>query len=343
VGNLKKQKHKMEDDVGIKILERLMELSPEQRHLVFHGSEPMMNYDSIKDIVHNARKSCKSITFSIQSNGTLFNKDSLHFLTQNNVGVGISLDGMAKHQNKNRPYWDGSPTYHDAISSFRKIKNLQQGISIIAVITKNNVHDLISIVEAFESYGADSILFCPANPVGGRDIVPNKHTLICNMQKVCDRYLKNKLNGENTITIKNFTNFLAMLFMPKTTSNCIQCGAGPNHPLLAIDIDGSIYPCDYFWGRDDYKIGSIFDMPLTEAINSKDNFRVYRDVNYITGCRSCNWKRFCGGGCPGGSIASGRKLDDKSYYCSYYKSMLDYVAKNIPIIHSRRMIPDFLN
>ena len=85
------------------------------------------------------------------------------------------------------------------------------------------------------------------------------------------------------------------------------------NPLLAIDIDGSIYPCDYFWKNTDFKIGNIFEMSLDEASESKNNFRNYRNVENIEECGICDWKRFCGRGCPGGSETQKNRTDIKSF------------------------------
>ena len=51
----------------------------------------------------------------------------------------------------------------------------------------------------------------------------------------------------------------------------------------------------------------------------------------------------CGGGCPGGSVACSKSINDKSYYCLYYQEMLSYVASKIPLIHSKKMVNKFLD
>ncbi len=342
VRDLKENTKQLTEEVGLKILEELSELPLKDRKLVFHGSEPMMNYKLIQKLVLESKRMDFNIEFCMQSNGSLFSEKNLDFLIENGIGIGISCDGLKIHQDLSRPYKGGFTNYRIVKENLSKIQKRQKKLSVITVVTKYNVMDLERITQDFEKKGIESVSFSPVNPIKDPFIAPSQKDLIGNVKKVCDRYLDLTLNGKNPIKIQNLRNWLGVFFNPKTTSNCLQCGAGSKHPLLAIDIDGSIYPCDYLWENKEYRIGNIFEMSLKDSMNSKKNFRVYRDVGNIEECNVCNWKRFCGGGCPGGSISIGRGLEVKSLNCEYNHAMLDYVAKKIPLIHSERLVREIL-
>lgn len=338
VGDSKQESLKLEGAVGKKVLDRVFEFS-EERHIVFHGSEPMMNYGLIQELIEYNQEKNYGISFSIQSNGTLFNKDNLNFLIKNRVGVGVSLDGNAIHQNLNRPYKNNKDSYEDVIKSMLEVKSIQGNISTITVITKENVSDLEEIVESYESLGLESVLFAPVSPITDESLVPDKKLLAKNMKQILDRYIHNEEEGIPTIRIRNLRDYLRIFFRPKTTSNCLQCGSGETQPILAVDCDGSIYPCDFFWGNKEYLIGNISDMPFSEALSSDKNMRVYRDVQEIEPCASfCDWKRFCGGGCPGATASYKNTLIKNSFYCDYNKEMFNYIAKKIPVLHSKKLI-----
>ncbi|MBU3896709.1 MAG: radical SAM protein [Nanoarchaeota archaeon] len=342
VGDLKSYNKLLDEEVALIALDRIMELDPFDRHLVFHGSEPMLSFPLLKRLVSHAKRLDYNIQFSIQTNGSLFDDTNLLFLVNNNVGIGISFDGLPIHQDTTRPLKDGSPTYHKVLKNIIKVKKHQGNLSIITVVTKYNVNDLSDIIEHYEQLGIDSVLFCPVTPINDMSLKPDIDDLVLNMTKILDRYIEKTISGERTIRIDNLKHYLRNFFRPKTTSNCIQCGACQKHPLLAIDIDGSIYPCDYLWGNSNYKIGNIVEMSLKDALNSSRNYRCYRDVNNISHCVSCSWKLFCGGGCPGGSLALGGKLEESSIYCDYNRAMFTYVAKRIPFFHFTRLLPKFL-
>ncbi|MCK5149583.1 radical SAM protein [Candidatus Pacearchaeota archaeon] len=340
VGNLKEQTLKLNMKVGKKVLEAVSEMDLHERNIVFHGSEPMMNYKVIKKLLRfNKDKLRNKISFSIQSNGTLFTKENLRLLESYRVGIGISLDGKEEHQNKQRPYKKGMSSYKKVIKNMEMVKNFQGNISTITVVTKNNVSDLVKITKSYENQGIESVLFAPVSPTKNFQDIPNQKILTQNIQEVIDKYIKNTEKGVSTLKIRNLRDYLRIFFREKTTSNCLQCGSGTSQPILAIDSDGTIYPCDFFWGNEEYKIGNIFKMSLKEALISEKNMRCFRNVNEIPTCGdACNWKRFCGGGCPGSNVSSDRGLNENSHYCQYNKKMFEYIAKKIPLLHTKGLI-----
>lgn len=129
-----------------------------------------------------------------------------------------------------------------------------------------------------------------------------------------------------------------MLLRPKTNTNCAQCGTHNSNPLLAIDVDGSVYPCDYFWGNQDFKVGDIFSNSLDEIASSDMNFRNSQGVKDIPECSPCDWKQFCGGGCAG----SVQVLDKPGEHCKYTQAMLTYVARKLPVLHKQGLIKKIL-
>ena len=72
------------------------------------------------------------------------------------------------------------------------------------------------------------------------------------------------------------------------------CGAG--HEYFAVDVNGDLYPCHQFVGRDKYKLGDVFNgvnensMPLTKY------FRESHVLNKPK-CHECWAKFYCSGGC----------------------------------------------
>lgn len=343
VGSLKEEKSQLELDVGLKTIDRICEMHQDKKELVFHGSEPMVYFDMIKELILYGKMKKAKIQFSMQSNGSLLTQEKTSFLLENHVGIGISFDGLPEHQNINRPYKNGNRTYDDVVRNINMIIRQNQKASIVTVVTKNNVCDLEKIIYSYKNQGISGISFNPVNPTKDFELSPKISDLIISMQNIFDNYLEKLMKGEDEVTLLNFRRYLGIFFNQKTTSSCINCGAGPMNPLLAVDIDGSIYPCDYFWNNDSFKIGTIFEMRLDEAAKSEKNFRNYRHIDDINECDICDWKRFCGGGCPGGNVALGKTIYQPYLYCEYNKAMLIYMAKNLPLIYSRGLIKKILS
>lgn len=339
VGGLKTQPFNLSEEVGYATINRISELDQTDKHVVFHGSEPMMNYRLIKKLlIYNSNNYNGKITFSIQSNGTLFNKHNLKLLVQNNVGIGISIDGHIKHHNKTRPYKNGKDSFDDVFQGLLNVKRYQGDISVITVITKHNISDLHDVMKFYDDAGIKSVLFTPVSPIDDISITPDIDELTLNMQKLISLYIVELEKGKETVKIRNLRDYLRLFFREKTTSNCLQCGGGPRQPILAIDYDGSIYPCDYFWGSEYFKIGNVFDMDFETSLQSKKNLRNVRSINDFRECCKCNWKRFCGGGCMGATATLTGDIIGKSFYCDYNKSMLAFIAGLIPKLHHLGLI-----
>lgn len=332
-----KSSQKMSYEIGRTAIDRIFELPESSRVVVFHGHEPMTNFGLIKDLIKYAR-SKGNIEFCMQSNGTLFRDESIEYLAKENVGIGISLDGFAIHQNKTRQYSNGSYSFDDVLANLSKIKSTQKGINVISVVTSYNVNDLQEIVNYFEKLGIGTVSLNPIYPEESHDLSPDQRTLTKNMIDIFERYLQNNTPKNSRIVIANLRNLLRTFFTPKTNLNCTRCSSTSLHPLIGIDVDGSIYPCDLFWGKEEFRIGNISKMSLEESFNSSKNFRTYRDIRAIESCRECTWLRFCGGDCPGASIRLNRGIASQGHYCEYNKVIFEYAARKIPLLHERRML-----
>lgn len=341
IGDLKQEGNRMPNKVGMKAIDRITELDESDRYVIFHGSEPMINFELIKDLILYSEEKESRIRFALQSNGSLFNEENLSFLTSKGVYIGVSLDGTEEHQNKNRPYLDGLPSYNDVINNIHLIKEAQGGIGVITVVTRDNVGYLRDIAEHFENEGIDTVYFCPVSQ-GKKDIAPDERELISNMTEVLDRYFLAKLNGRKTIEIENVRRYLINLIPKVAPPNCVQCSTSSKYPLVGIDINGDIYPCDYFWENKRYLMGNIFENSLKSVINQPCDFRIYRSINDIPGCSSCNWRRFCGGGCPGTLVMKGKDVDRKGYYCGFTKTMLRYIVELLPLLHQKNLISEII-
>jgi len=67
-------------------------------NLGFFGGEPLLRFQTIKEVVAYGREKAKStgkeIVFGITTNGTLLNQDIFDFFMENNVFILLSLDGI---------------------------------------------------------------------------------------------------------------------------------------------------------------------------------------------------------------------------------------------------------
>ena len=139
--------------------------------VIFYGGEPFVNYDTMKDLVAYFKSSGIKINLSLVTNGTLLDDEKINFLKENNISIGISIDGPKNINDENRIYRKSNNSVYDTvIKTVNKIE--QVGIPYCFSITisktlienKNAYFDWIKTLKTREifynlyhyGYGEDS-------------------------------------------------------------------------------------------------------------------------------------------------------------------------------------------
>ncbi len=92
--------------------------------LVFYGAEPLLNFSIIKFTSSYIRAKKYNIDISLVTNATLLDEEKAIFIKNNNIGIGISIDGPKHLNDANRVFLDGSKGTYDIVMT--KIKMLQR-------------------------------------------------------------------------------------------------------------------------------------------------------------------------------------------------------------------------
>ena len=89
----------MNKDVALKAVDYLVQNSSGRKNIEidFFGGEPLMNFDTVKEVVDYGRqierKTDKKFYFTITTNGTLLDKQKIDYINENMDNVVISIDG----------------------------------------------------------------------------------------------------------------------------------------------------------------------------------------------------------------------------------------------------------
>ena len=88
--------------------------------IVFHGSEPMLNRESIFEAMDKFKN---DFAFGIQTNGTLLDDESIKFLSSKNISIGLSLDGhISKIADMTRKNWAQKGVSEKVVEVIKKLK-----------------------------------------------------------------------------------------------------------------------------------------------------------------------------------------------------------------------------
>ncbi len=299
-GEYKGARKVMSKEVGKKAIDFVIEKSGPRKNIEIDlfGGEPLMAFDTIKEIVDYAREQekiyNKNIRFTMTTNSTLLNDEIMEYLDKNMGNIVLSIDGRKEINDAVRVRYDGSGTYDAILPKIKEMVNRRDKSKqyyVRGTFTRNNI-DFFEDVMALANEGFDEISIEPV-------VLPKEHELSLreeDLEKIYGQYdklyremLKRHREG-NEFKFYHFN--IDLQGGPCVYKRISGCGAG--HEYVAITPDGEIYPCHQFVGNKEFLLGNIFDGNINEELS--ETFKKAHIYNKPK-CKDC-WARFyCSGGC----------------------------------------------
>jgi len=129
---------KMRIDTAMNIIQQGLLLPSKRLHILFHGGEPLLNLDCITEICNRVQTlhTDKRITFAIQTNGTLLNDDTVAFLKEAHINVGLSFDGCSEAHNRLRVDKLGGSVWNKIVKAISLLQkhDVQFGVIILPTV-----------------------------------------------------------------------------------------------------------------------------------------------------------------------------------------------------------------
>ena len=269
----------------------------------FFGGEPLMAWDTVTQTVDYARsleeKYNKKFRFTITTNGLLLDEDKRKYINENMDNCVLSLDGRREVNDEFRKTVAGTGSYDTIVPKFKALVDERDpNLDYYArgTFTSHNLdfaEDVLSIADAgFDRLSVEPVT---ADPGCGYDLTEDDLPKIeAEYDRLTDIMLERKKEG------KPFTFFHFMVDLdqgPCVVKRLRGCGAG--YEYVAVTPDGDIYPCHQFVGKEEYRLGNVFDGSFDMGISGK-----FAEQNIYTrpACREC-WARFyCSGGCSASNL-----------------------------------------
>ena len=262
------------------------------------GGEPLMNYAAIVTAVEYAKKfkeeTGKYIQIWLCTNGTFFNREICRYLDENNVSIGVSLDGNKKLNDSSRIDCNGKGTYDIVVPELIKIMNDKslskkfREIWALSVITP--MSDMANVLQHHKDLGFSSVQMKLVRSSKKQyrmapDIILKKYLEYA-------QWLLSTLNDgiEYILLILNDNDYLGKIVKRIILKEgyAFRCKAGRNK--LTVCPNGDIYPCDSFVGNEDYLLGNINSGLPPKSIN-------FNNVAHRDPCSGCSVRFLCGGDC----------------------------------------------
>ena len=267
------------------------------------GGEPTLIMDTIKEIIkyarENEKKWNKNIRFTMTTNATLLNEEMMDYMDKEMGNIILSLDGRKEVNDNVRIKVDGSGSYDDILPNIKKMvekRNKNKMFYVRGTFTRANTdfyEDVMAMAnEGFREISIEPVVLPDEHPLSLRE--EDLPTIFENYDKLYNEMVRRKKEGDEF----RFYHFnIDLNGGPCVYKRISGCGAGFEY--VAITPQGEVYPCHQFVGREEYKLGTIYDDTYnTELAKKFKKAHIYNKPK----CRDC-WARFyCSGGCQANNL-----------------------------------------
>ena len=343
-GNSSAGKKRMNQRIATKAVDLLIKESKNAQDLVvdFYGGEPLLNFELIKGTIKYCRgiqrKNKNNFRFLLATNGTLLTKERGRFLIGNGVDVALSLDGSRAIQDAQRPFSGGGGSFDVIMDNINSLgDNFSRRLVGRATFTPYSTR-IVRTFKFLRSLGFERIELCESEKAGygldsnkqfffsGPKGLKRLKALYYNLANFYTReVIKGKLTYKNTYFNRFFKQLSRLYHLQSVVGSC---SAG--FSLMAVDMDGSIYPCTAFVGIPQFSIGTVNSGVDERKLKAFLNIRISSSDT----CEGCWAKRICRGcgSCYNLNYFANKNLGQPDpYYCELFryktKLMIAMLAK----------------
>lgn len=298
----------------------------------FQGGEPTLaGVSFFRRFVEQAkRKKPADVTlaFSIQTNGTLMDKQWAVFLKRENFLVGISLDGFKEAHDGSRRTPQGKGTWNLVRRNVSMLQKQGVAVNALCVVTAQVANHPQLAYQELKKLGFPYMQFIACmDPLGvprGRmpwSLTPQAYgAFLC---RIFDLWYADWQQGQYR-SIRLFDDYVHALLGDgeSTCSTCGKCGA-----YFVVEGDGSVYPCDFFV-MDAWKGGVLGVDHLSDIVHSEPFGRfLAMGEQKPAPCARCQWRKLCNGGCQNDWIQT--PDGPQNYFCQSFQMLFEHNSQRI--------------
>lgn len=276
--------------------------------LAWQGGEPtLMGLEFFRDALAVERSALPAgwqVERTIQTNGVLLDDAWAAFLAENDILVGLSIDGPRELHDAYRHDGAGHSVFDRVEDAARLLQAHGVEFNVLCTVNAANSARPLDVYRYFrDDLGARYLQFIPIVEV---ETPPGDHRA----GTVTDRTVPSLAYGEflwaifdewvrrdvGEVFVQFFDGVLASYVLGES-SLCVlrpTCGEG-----VALEHNGDVYSCDHFVDPA-HLLGNILETPIGELVRSEQqrSFGLAKRDGLPRYCRECEFLFTCNGECP---------------------------------------------
>lgn len=297
-----KSKTDMTPEIATKTIEFIFNTPSSSVTIEFTGGEALVRFDLVQQMVLEAKelnkKYKKNLQFSVVTNLSLMTKEIALWLIENDVSICTSLDGTKaihdanRHvridkENKNQSIktYDNVVYWIKEINQIYKEKGMDIRIPALLTTTKNSLGKSKEIIDLYQELENDSIYLRSMGHIGRANLKSNKPN-----EYTFEDFKKHYTQALNYINELKKTNpkindimneqFKTKILERKPTYNVdFESPWGAATGSLTYFSNGDIYACHEAIGKDEFKLGDIFEHNFQTLFKTKEtNFTILSSI-----------------------------------------------------------------
>ena len=289
--------------------------------LKYAGGEASLRLQHIFDIhdyaLRQTQEHCLALAATLLSNGVFITQESIAQLKQRQINVMISLDGIGTHHDVQRPFLNGKGSFKMVDRTITRLLDNELVPSINVTVSQHNLAHLPELL----SYILERDLPFTLSYYRENEHAGHQSTLQFSEQQMIDGMRAAFSYIEAHLPARTLLNSL----IDKASleiSHQFTCGVGNNY--LVIDQQGDIAKCQADISHTVTSINA--DDPLHALRTDRSGVQAVA-VDDKEGCRDCQWRYWCTGGCPTLTYRLTGRSDIKSPNCGIYQALFPEVLR----------------